>query len=53
MESATKQDGYQGCIYSNAIQILIHLTRACAHSKVLEPLTEKRELLDELIAYID
>ena len=53
MESATKQDGYQGCIYSNAIQILIHLTRACAHSKVLEPLTEKRELLDELIAYIE
>lgn len=53
MESATKQDGYQGCIFSNAIQLLIHLTRACTHSKVLEPLTEKRELLDELIAYIE
>lgn len=53
MEAATKQEGYQGCILSNAIQLLIHLTRACSHSKALEPLTEKRELLDELIAYIE
>lgn len=53
MEAATKQEGFRGCILSNAIQLLIHLTRACTHSKVLEPLTEKRELLDELIAYIE
>lgn len=53
MESSTKQEGFQGCILSNAMQLMIHLTRACTHSKVLEPLTEKRELLDELIAYIE
>ena len=38
---------------SITVQLLIHLTRACTHSKAMEPLTEKKELLDELIRYIE
>ncbi len=52
-EGETGQEGYRACISALVIQLLIHLTRACAHSKVIEPLTEKKELLDELIAYIE
>lgn len=53
MEAATKQEGFQACMMSDAVQLLIHLTRACNHSKAMEPLMEKKELLDELIAYIE
>lgn len=52
-ETATRQEGFEACISSIAIQLFIHLTRACRHSKAIEPLTEKKELLDELIAYIE
>ncbi len=53
MESATRQEGFQACMMADTMQLLIHLTRACNHSKAMEPLTEKKELLDELIAYIE
>lgn len=53
MESSTRQEGFQACILSNAIQILIHLTRAWDHSMPIEPLMEKKELLDEVISYIE
>lgn len=52
-EGETGQEGYRACISALTIQLLIHLTRACTHSRVIEPLTEKKELLDELIAYIE
>lgn len=52
-EASIKQEGFRACILSNAIQILIHLTRACSHSTPIEPLMEKKELLDEVIAYIE
>lgn len=53
MEASIKQEGFRASILSNAIQILIHLTRACSHSTPIEPLMEKKELLDEVIAYIE
>lgn len=53
MEASIKQEGFRASILSNAIQILIHLTRACSHSMPIEPLMEKKELLDEVIAYIE
>lgn len=52
-EAETKQEHFSLCLSSVAVQLLIHLSRACTHSKTLESLTEKRELLDELISYIE
>ena len=52
-EAKIRQEGYEACISSITVQLLIHLTRACTHSKATEPLTEKKELLDELIRYIE
>lgn len=52
-EADTRQDGFEACKSSTAVLLLIHLTRACSHSKAIEPLTEKKELFDELIAYIE
>lgn len=52
-EAVTRQEGFEACMSSIAIQLFVHLARACRHSKAIEPLTEKKELLDELIAYIE
>ena len=52
-ESDARQEDFHACISSIAVQLLIHLTRACTHSRPTEPLTEKRELMDEVISYIE
>lgn len=52
-EAEIRQEGFEACMSSITVQLLIHLTRACTHSKAMEPLTEKKELLDELIRYIE
>ena len=50
--SGTRQEGFEACISSITVQLLIHRPGR-THSKAMEPLTEKKELLDELIRYIE
>lgn len=52
-EYQIKQEGYEACIRSLTITLLIYITRALSHSKHIEPLVEKKELLDEVLDYID
>ena len=50
-ESEKRQPGWEAALYSNTNLILIQLLRAMS-GKYEQPLREKTELLDELLAYV-
>ncbi|MDO4438212.1 MAG: AraC family transcriptional regulator [Eubacteriales bacterium] len=53
IEYETKQEGYEACVMSLIIMLLTHISRAYNHSKAIEPLFEKKELLDNILVYIE
>lgn len=53
VEYETKQEGYEACIMSIVIMLMTHISRAHKHSKSIEPLFEKKELLDNVLVYIE
>ncbi len=53
MEYETKQDGYEACLIGITVTLMTHISRAYKHSKSIEPLFEKKGLLDNILVYIE
>lgn len=52
-ESYARAPGWQAAVYGNSIRLLIQLNRVRANDKTLTPPTEKQELLDRILFYIE
>lgn len=53
LEAERCAPGWQAHVYGNTLQLLVELKRACSESKVLTPVVEKHELLDDLVRHIE
>ena len=52
-ESYGHTDGWQAAVCGNTVQLLVQMMRARAHGKALTPPTEKEELLDRLLYFVE
>lgn len=52
-ESMQKSLNWQLCVFGNTLELLSHLTRAFHAEGNIKPMAEKRELLDDVMAYIE
>lgn len=52
-EAARGAVGWQASVCGNTLQLLVHMKRAAADLRGSLPAAEKRELLDEVLAYIE
>lgn len=53
VEAARGAVGWQASVCGNTLQLLVHMKRAAADLRGSLPTAEKRELLDEVLAYIE
>ncbi|MGN0975721.1 MAG: helix-turn-helix domain-containing protein [Gemmiger sp.] len=52
-ENDRRAPGWEACVYGNSIVLVTQLLRAFREEKSLTPIPEKRELLDEVMSYIE
>lgn len=52
-EAYTQAPGWQAAVLGNTIRLLVQLKRARAGNNTLDPKAERRELLDNLLLYIE
>lgn len=52
-EAARHAKGWEGHVCGSTLQLFVELMRACNAEQMPPPVTEKRELLDELMGYIE
>ena len=52
-EAERRAPGWQGHVCGNTLQLLVELKRACSAGQMPPPMTEKPELLDALVNYIE
>lgn len=52
-ESYAQAPGWQAALYGNTMRLAVHLVRIRAGDKTLIPPTEKQELLDRIVFYIE
>lgn len=53
IEASRQAVGWQASVCGNTLQLLVHIKRAAADLTGRAPAAEKRELLDEVLAYIE
>ena len=53
LESQRAEPGWQAAVCGSTLQILVYMLRARTGGSSLHPPTEKRELLDDLVLYIE
>lgn len=52
-EGERRAPGWQGHVCGNTLQLLVELNRACSGGEMPAPVTEKHELLDDLVTYVE
>lgn len=52
-ESYARAPGWQAAVYGNTMRLLVQLNRVRDNNKTLTPPTEKQELLDRILYYIE
>lgn len=52
-EAQRRAPGWQGSVCGNTLQLLVELKRACSQGEMPAPVTEKHELLDDLVTYVE
>lgn len=52
-EYTENRPGWNICIIGSALQLLVHMNRAWQNIRSIAPLAEKRELLDDIISYVE
>lgn len=52
-EAERQLPGWRVCLYGGAIQLLVYLARAFGEVESFAPIPEQRDLLDDIVAYVE